>query len=473
MVSDEIVRLGHVSTNPYQHVSNKEYAAYPKDDNWAKLGIDTSQYIQPARGPIAELESLISQNAGVRHVEEPPIEVLDMIVEIVDNKYPRSIDPFDKLHSMSYWTNFILPHVVADSSPGWPTAQISAKNGDILSNPALATLVTTLAISRIERLSKIEPDVLEHHLQDDPLWALDNDLADVHRIFVKKEPHPMRKLEKRSWRLINVLSLVDNLVDRFLFTEQDSVELATWNSIPSKCGSGLTDADARLLAEYAKDNRLNLETDVSGWDIKVPYFLLKLDIEARRKLNHGSIYWYNAARNVTTLAAHKIVMSSDGSLYRRLVPGGQSSGRKVTSSSNSRMRFMLHVLVSDHFGFCTVGAMTQGDDCVEHLPENISPEEYKKFMGTLGITIKLAERCSHADFGFCSQRFTEEGKHVIPENVGKMICNYTFETDEQCIEEAYASLRTNTRHCANHKIIDYAREILDKRLSAASRKLNE
>lgn len=453
-LSDEILHVGYVESNPFRHIKNYPCIQYPRHSEAFKLGIDTSTYYAPARGPLAETASLVSQHRGVVPVATPPL--LQEAIDVTAALYPQTADPWRLLHNRAYWEQ-LLQHVNPSANPGHPLAQLKSTNFGVLADSELLNMVVAMTIDRIIRLSQTDPEELTRRLEEDPLWAIRTGLADVHRMFIKKEPHPVRKVPLEAWRIIIMLSLVDNLVERFLFTTQDTAELGKWADLPSKCGSGLTDDDAVKLAEYVKLNFINLATDAKGWDIHAPEYLLKAEISVRRKLNHGCKEWYNAAMNVAVITSRRVSLTSDGKLLIRVTPGGQSSGKKTTSSGNSRMRTLLHVLVSLHYGF-PPGVMAQGDDCCERLPENISIPDYQAYVKTLGVNIKFAERCSSDDFGFCSQQFLNAGAVVIPEHPEKAIAKFLYDTPTNVYHEALESMRINFRHadskwvdlCANH-----------------------
>lgn len=456
------MRLGRVKVNPYRHIKSKMFAQYPEDPVAARLGIHTSDYHTPSTGPVAELESLLAQHEGLVPGVEPPQEVQQQVIDLVVGIYPRTRDPWPHLLDTQYWVNTILPHLNLKAGAGWPMAQEAPLVGTVYNTKYLLDFAVSLAVQRLQFLSECNPCALLHRIRCDPLYAVKSNLADVHRIFVKNEPHNKRKVQAKAWRLINVCSVVDNLIDRFLFTEQDSVELQNWRNLPSKCGAGLTDDDGEALAQYVKLNNLNLETDMTGWDIRVPFFLLQMEVEARIKLNNACRQWSNAARNVAILAAHRVIMTSSGDLYMRLVPGGQSSGRKITSSGNSRMRFMLAALVANESKYVPK-AMCQGDDAVEYLPADIPIEQYIDMVQKYGPRVKMARRCDASRFGFCSQTFTNGGRTIVPDAPAKMISKYIFGTETQVAEEAFESLKINLRHEESPALLEYCASILAHR----------
>lgn len=454
--------LGCVTFNPYKHITSKMFSQYPEDAVAAELGVHTSDYHSPSTGPGPELESLLAQHEGLRRGEVPGEEVQQRVIDLVASTYPHTRDPWQSLLDPQYWVNTILPHLNPKAGTGWPMAQHAPLVGEVANTKYLLDYAVSLAVQRLQFLSELSPQALLKRIQNDPLYAVRTNLADVHRVFVKNEPHNKRKVNSKAWRLINVCSVVDNLIDRFLFTEQDSIELQNWRTLPSKCGAGLTDEDGEALAQYVAKYNLNLETDMTGWDIRVPFFLLQMEVEARIKLNNACMQWATAARNVTILAAHRVIMTSSGELYTRLIPGGQSSGRKITSSGNSRMRFMLAALVANDFKY-TPHAMCQGDDAVEHLPETVPIDDYVAAVQKYGPRVKMAQRCDSSRFGFCSQSFTNGGRVVTPESPAKMVANYLFGTDTQVVEEAFESLKVNLRHGPFKKLLDYCESVLAHR----------
>lgn len=440
--------LGHVSDNPFRRVKDTEFSYYEDHDELIKLGYVLSDFAKPSRGPKAELTSMLNQHAGIARVD-PPVE-LEEGIRRTALLYPTSADPWTTVFDESTWVKTLLK-VNGDAGPSWPFAQVHSKNKEVLSDVECRSFAVKTALFRTVVLSYIDPEDLELILTRDPLWAVENNLADPYRLFIKKEPTKKKKVETQFWRLINNLSLVDNLVDRILFTPQDSAEIATWPSLPSKCGSGLTDEDADLLVKFVEENALNLETDMSHWDITVQEFLMKADIKIRSMLNNASDAWLNAANNVTILAARRVLMTSDGKLYKRETPGGVASGKKTTSSSNSRMRTLVAQMVGVKFGFDSMN-MSQGDDAVEYLPDRVEIDDYISYMSTLGLKVKMADRCSTSDFGFCSQRFVE-GK-VIPEFPSKMLANF-FNMEPQTIGQGLESLKSNMRHTHADELLEY------------------
>nr|WIL96153.1 putative RNA-dependent RNA polymerase P1-P2 fusion protein [Carrot enamovirus 1] len=252
-----------------------------------------------------------------------------------------------------------------------------------------------------------------------PEQAVSDGVVDPVRVFVKGEPHKLAKLAEGRYRLIASVSLVDQLVARMLFQEQNKCELSYYRSIPSQPGLGLSldeqveefvsrlskIAGAPDVESFVSDyERYCIPTDCSGFDWSVPMWLLEDDMVCRNQLTSFLSPEMEKLRGVwLKCLTNSVFCLSDGTLLSQTLPGLQKSGSYNTSSSNSRMR----VLMSLHAGASWCVAM--GDDAVEAPNSNLS--KYAE----------LGFKCEQADkFDFCSHVF-HTPQVAIPANVGKML----------------------------------------------------
>lgn len=374
----------------------------------------------PASGVAAETATLVGQHAGIRPRSIPGIaEAMDMIID----RYPRTSCGWQYRGTEMRMQN-IMESLNKKATPGYPLRSHLANNGQVLEDPMMRDYVIKLSDWRLEQLSRLEPDELLQRLKDDPLYAVRSGLADVTSVIIKKEPHPQRKVVKHRWRFVNAESLADQIVEKQCFTAQDSAEIAAWEHIPSKPGMGLTDDDARKLVRYAKWRKFNYLSDAHGWDNTVPAELMDAEIEMRIKLCiDPDPAWVRAIRNVNILSQRRVLMLSDGTLVVRNTPGGMASGRKVTSSSNSRIRALLGAIAGVHFGYIADG-MYMGDDSFEFVPNTVSPTDVERYLSDVaGVRLTDARRADWADFEFCSQKFItkEDGTVVYPQNPDKSL----------------------------------------------------
>jgi len=273
-----------------------------------------------------------------------------------------------------------------DSSPGYPYMLEWRTNGDLIAAWG-AEALAGIALERVRGLSVAAT-----------LGAVEmvsSGLADPIRLFVKNELHSKEKVAQGRMRLIMSVSVVDQLVERFLFKDQNRAEIASWEALPSKPGLGLADEGlSSLLSQMTAFNR-PVETDVSGFDWSVKGWMLQLDCEARillAGLEGKAADLYRARFRAMSLA---VFILSDGLCYAQAVPGIQKSGSYLTGSTNSRMRYALAIMAGAGEAIC------MGDDSVEEYSATAA-QWYK----THGILIKEYKEVSLKDgIEFCGTIF--------------------------------------------------------------------
>lgn len=381
-----------------------------------------TRWYNPARGPKAEIHSLEYQHRAILDIQPP--DNLQEVIERVASMYPKTktgwVSGLNALFNSDV-TAKILDSVNKQASPGYPWVQLAKKNIDLLGNDSAYMYdVCSEVRARLELLSTHSTD-LQAKLHVDPLYAVRNGLCDPVRVFVKNEPHSERKAAVGRWRIICSVSLVDQLVEKYIYWAQDQAEKESWQRIPSKPGMGLDlDEDLDSLFRYARDNGLTRGSDASGFDISQPAFLVRAEQRVREMLAiDATPDWLAASRNFTECMLHKVLIASDGTAFIRKVPGGMASGRFVTATSNSRARGLIHT-------WCALraevepGFMAMGDDCLER-PTLPRTEMEGTVFENFGVKLTDLEDNSE-DFSFCSHRFTTNS--CVPENVEKLLVKY-------------------------------------------------
>lgn len=409
--------------------------------------IEVGEWCSPATGGDAEFESLSSQTRNVKAVEAVPADQEERAIDIMVQRYPKTKETIEHCLSDSHLI-VLMKHVNMKASPGFPLGLLFPTNKQLVETPPAFRYVIDLARWRVRALSRIDPKWLEAKLAEDPTWAIRMNLCDPIRNFVKKEPHSGKKRKERRWRLINSLSITDQLVERMLFTTQDQAEINIWQHIPSKSGMGLNDESVTELLKYAADMGLTVSNDVKGWDMNAPDQLIRMDAKARIRLNtSGDAAWANAVMSVTTLHSHRVLMLTDGRCYKRSILGGQASGRKVTSSSNGRARGFIDILMSMELGYVPA-FMTQGDDNVARIPESVSLDTLqRRVKERFNVTMTDVVR-DESKIYFCSQEmFWEDGEvRCIPQTPQKQLVRMLMATSDDNAEEGLYSLELNLRH---------------------------
>lgn len=343
-----------------------------------------------------------------------------------------------------------------DSSPGYPLMRLATRNKELLDMHA--SLVEDLAVGRLLLLQNASLDGMRSMTAGELVKA---GFTDEVRVFVKNELHSEAKFREGRMRLIMSISVVDQLVERVLNGPQNQLEIATWESIPSKPGLGLHDEGLQSLEKQILGLRTNvapvLSSDISGFDWSVPQWALDLDAEVRQVLSgSGMDLWQKRA---VCLGLSRLVFS-DGEMWDQVVPGLQKSGSYNTSSTNSRIRTMLAWTVGLRGrgglrrGLCCydVGrVMAMGDDAVEStVDETLMVPMYRR----LGFVLKEVS----SSIEFCSYAFDLSGG-FRPVRWSKMLasCLATSVRDKTHERELLAALSHELRHSGR---LDWAMNVI-------------
>jgi hypothetical protein len=344
------------------------------------------------------------------------------------------------------WRKWIIREtmksVKMDASPGYPFVGIGKTNEEVLEKASEDVICAVL--QRMDLLCKVSTMMSLTGLTAEELVQLN--YCDPVKLFVKSEPHSLKKIQQKRWRLIMSVSLVDQIVERLLSTTQNKAEIAVWEELPSACGSGLSDYSiAKIWELYG--SRHAAETDISGWDWSVPGWLMDMEAEARIRLienqNHPGFQDFSNAMRARTYCETLcvFVLSDTGELVAQRIRGKRCSGSFNTSSGNSRMRFMLAILVGASWAVC------MGDDAVEEFVEGAE----SKYDDYGFITKMYTERLPGQGFEFCSTWFKDGVGY--PMQWGRTL--YRLLSKPKCFE-FYLQFVFEMRHLPNlQQVVDF------------------
>lgn len=303
--------------------------------------------------------------------------------------------------------------IKADAHPGIPFASLGDKNSKVYLNhfDLLVSMVVEQLVIQVS-FGDLVSSMTAVDLIRYGIW-------DPVRLFVKDEPHSLKKLSQGRVRLISNVSLRAQLVERLACSRQNNREIGVWYKCPSKPGIGLDDESMQEMAAVFRRMLQKGEvamTDISAWDWNVKDWLLEADAERRRvaagaeedSLFSEMVYLQAIA------TARSVYGLPDGSLVAQLSYGIQNSGSYKTSSTNSWMRIILRLFnyilrnpAATDEQLCAIMEDTaaMGDDCVEGAFEG-SAEGYEE----LGFPVKLLEEVSSIDqVEFCSHQWLIDG----------------------------------------------------------------
>ncbi len=383
----------------------------------------------PPSGPQAELATFQTQSSLVGSTKLDPAK-LDTCSSLVAKFLPH---PVWVDRSVEEFAELAIRDLEPTSTPGYPYHRLGHTIGAVLADPVVCARIKKEACARVRKLASLRPEEVKAGISLDPCYALKTGISDPLKLIIKKEPTSGKKIRASKWRFILAMSLVDQLVERILFRQQNNAEIEAWADISSKPGMGESDEDTQLLADFVQHNGLNVTTDASGWDNSVPADLLVEEAERRIKCCPSAPSWWCAAvRNVMFLSTVKITLLSDGTLWARVIPGAMASGRYVTSSSNSAIRAMVDRYVDATKDTTRPASMCMGDDAASRVDG--TKEDYVTRVKTLlGITLTDATDVTSKEFEFCS-RLVVDGKpvHQKPfKSLAKVLLGTAGEVDVQ------------------------------------------
>lgn len=332
--------------------------------------------------------------------------------------------------------------VKLDASPGYPYASTYPTNGDFikLSKPELVRLT----VDRLIALQEI--DLLE--LFSLPAITLVRlGLADPIKVFIKDEPHKPAKIKEGRMRLISSMSIVDQLVERVLFSGMNNEEIRRWSSIPCKPGMSLSDVGLAKIKRYIGKWKRIVSIDVSAWDWAFSGRDYASDFLYRSLATQADEFAMSLmAKRLRVLSLGTFVFES-GRVVSQEIPGLMKSGSYLTSSTNS------HVAVMLAYKAGAENVMAMGDDVVAELFSGVSFDDVRRYYVETGRKLKVD---SNDVVEFCSHVFLDPPR---PADLSKMVCKLTSHVNYFDIMNRLSNFRYETRHHPDAKKIFY--KVLD------------
>lgn len=248
------------------------------------------------------------------------------------------------------------------------------------------------------------------------------------RVFIKQEPHKKKKVEEKRWRLIMAASLPVQIAWHMLFDYLNDLEIKNAYFIPSQQGAIFVRGGWKQFLASWRSRGLTCGLDKSAWDWTAPYWALKLDLELRRRLGRGDRLdeWYRLA---TMLYRHMFetseLVTSDGCVYRQLVPGIMKSGCVNTISTNSHCQIFIHIAVCVSAGWDIHPLpVACGDDTLQHERHTTDLSLYKKY----GMQVKSVSDTAE----FMGHEFRGDGP--APMYVVKHLKKVVYVKDENLLQ---------------------------------------
>lgn len=387
----------------------------------------TPLYVYPPRGGSHEIDSFLSQTNAIDPTTFPtrPPE------------YERVLDRMESFYSYSRWS--IRPDFLSDDHIDDCIITIMDANGDkspgsVLMRAGFTSNRAVLAHygSRgIRAMVRERVDEYQAASPDGARW-----LADPFRVFIKDEPHSLKKRDRKAWRLIWGVSLIDQIVDRLLYTEVCQASLDNAANQAAKPGYSFMNGGVhRMVDKYGTSYLRDWQSfDASGFDLSIPGWLLQMprDLNERLCLTTGDLLttWQHLSLRREVAAAYGSFAFSDGTCARKLAPMFVPSGRFTTIDGNCKIMLFPRILhdVREGRPSDTEAIILMGDDSVQRGlgMTRGAVEQFVSFAkSTCNITLTIeSELGVFAAQNFCSTRYALESNGYYighPLNVEKIL----------------------------------------------------
>lgn len=279
------------------------------------------------------------------------------------------------------------------SSPGYPYCYSAATNGDWFK-----VVDGVPNEGRLEEMWIQVQSRLKGEVGPDPI-----------RLFVKPEPHKLKKIETGRFRLISSVSVADQIIDHMLFGDMNDALIGNWPMHPSKPGWSQLNGGWKLVPPRW------VALDKSAWDWTARVWLLELCLALRmllcRNLNEE---WVRLARQrYTELFQNPEFTTSGGLILRQRRPGAMKSGCVNTIADNSIMQYFLHLRVCIEGGHEIGELWSMGDDTLQEPIDR--PREYFGALSQFCIVKEIVKASEFAGCRFIGRRIEPlyKGKHAF------------------------------------------------------------
>nr|QQO81417.1 RNA-dependent RNA polymerase [Soybean thrips sobemo-like virus 8] len=236
--------------------------------------------------------------------------------------------------------------------------------------------------------------------------------TDPIRVFIKDEPHSLKKIEEGRFRLIWTLSLVDRMVDLILFYPWSQVEVRNPMEVTAKAGWAPIPAGfSRMVDEFPQSE--SVAVDKSSWDWTMPAWVISAYVDVKKYQCHGWDELYDRYvwnRLVEVLGPQASVVLPDGTVWAQNSWGIMKSGWFLTLSLNSMAQEFQHVLACFRLGIEPPPVWAMGDDILTRFKE--VPPGYEGALESTGCVVKKVER---------SREFA--GYDVVGDDVATIVVN--------------------------------------------------
>lgn len=318
----------------------------------------------------------------------------------------------DDFMQRTHYERVVCERLDWTSSPGYPYMRRAPTNSDLFE-----------VVDGVPSESALEFmwNVVQQQLADRT--------ADPIRLFVKPEPHKLKKLEQGRYRLISSVSVVDQIIDHMLFATMNSAMVENHVFIPPKVGWAPVRGGWRLIP-----GQKWMALDKSAWDWTVQPWFCEMTLELRSRLcvNLTDEWLDLATWRYKQLFVSPMLITSGGYLLRQRNPGVMKSGCVNTITDNSIMQVLLHLRVCLEIDEDPGPLYTMGDDTLQKPVSDVTAYIDQTSMYSLVKEVTMANEFAGNRFIGNRVEPLYKGKHAYtllhlnPEILGSLAQSYTL-----------------------------------------------
>ena len=260
--------------------------------------------------------------------------------------------------------------------------------------------------------------------------------GDPIKLFIKPEPHKVKKALEGAWRMISSVSIIDNLLIWVAYGSYFRNVIANWNKVPAKAGW------TPQRGGYKWITRLFDEThcaDKSSWDWTVHDYIMDILYDHYDDLAQNSApewlpgLWNHLFKNN--------VFENHGHIFRLRTKGVMKSGIMGTIFFNCDGQLVIHILSLLRTYTYKVARSkaddiaTLGDDTVQ----DAESDAYFEQLGKTGIILKQIDRYTKGVVEFAGHVMRPNSSipayrskhlytllHLEPESAAETLESYQF-----------------------------------------------
>lgn len=347
-------------------------------------------------------------NTSVKNVHRVSYKEYNMALNHLEEVY--ACTRFNALSTISYGafkSQLIDSTTNWNASPGWPfkqgsndLASLVGWNGVTLDDSKLGYVYQAF-LQRWNNLLTIS--------DADPIY-----------LFIKEEPHKQTKADKKAWRLIQGVSVVDRMVDHFLYGPWLAACLNNWAIIPNKAGWTPYRGGYKWLRRRVR-NPVCL--DRSGWDWTVQPWMCRIlrGLISRLCMNSDADWELRLKHRFQAMFRDATLKWRCGCSAQQRFWGVMKTGCLGTICFNSVLQQASHDVANLRIKEPLDTIMCLGDDTIQSCPQNLAA--YLGALRTVGPVLK------DPVFGyeFAGTVFDEDPR---PAYIAKHMFSLCFQTGE-------------------------------------------